>query len=326
MGGVFWQKPGIFVPPPITNPFFKPTTLTTGSTSLSTGLVQLGFDTGGAYSNLIAGAPFNVNSLNGTSFTNLGNGMFTAALSTPAQSTIWGNCTYWQGQPFDFTQRGWMTDVDDPSGVTDTNIIQTTTFLAGKAAGVGLTFFCVVIPIGANTEDSNNSLCCVYGRPFVPDNQTYNWGIVCDPTCLQYSAYTLTGSSSGGISGWGAPTSTQIGTTYTASGYNQILRIVVTIQNDSQIDSSNSSATAKFYVNGALIGSTSGLNIPSTGFTYPANLQSAETQIMHGLLYHVASVNSAFPCLNALMPLGGFAGRAWTSTEVSQFSASPYVF
>lgn len=310
---------------PAVDPFFKPASLTLGKTSLSSGLVQFGFDNGGSYSNLVAGAPFNVNALNGTSFVNLGNGMFSAALSTPAQSSKWGNCTLWPGQPFDFTQRGWMTDVDDPSGVTDTNIIQTTTFLAGKAAGVGLTFFCTVIPLGPNSEDTNNSLCSIYGRPFVPDNQTWNWGIVCDPTCLIFSALTLTGSSSGGISGWGAPTSAQIGTSYTASGYNQILRIVVTIQNDSQIDGSNSSATGKFYVNGVLIGSTSGLNIPSTGFTYPANLQSAETQIMHGLLYHVASPGSAFPCPNALIPEGGFASRAWTAAEALQFSNSPYV-
>lgn len=294
---------------------------------LGRNIVAYGFDTGlGGYRNLVSGAPFNVNALNGTSLANIGNGMFSAALTVPAISTKWGSACYWN-QAFDFTHRGWMIDVDDPAGQTNQNIIQRSTFLAGQPAGAGFTVFTNFVPFGPNSEDTNNSLCNIFGRPFVPDNNNWNWGIVSDPTCLQFSALTLTGSSSGGISGWGAPSSAQIGSTFTGGVYKTRYSLVITVQNDSQTDASNSSATGKFYVNGSLSGTaTTGLNIPSSGFTYPANLQSAETQIMLGLLYHVASPGSAFPCVNGLVLDGGFANRAWSAGEVAYHYRAPFSF
>lgn len=256
------------------------------------GLVAVMHDTGyGTYQSLVPGPPFYALT-NGN--VQRENGLSSAPLTTPTIQTPSGSFVWWKGASYDFTQRGWMIDVDDTA---ETNIIQKTCFLSGQPAGAALSMFATFISFG----DPVNNPGLIFGRSFIPDNENWVIAFTQEIGGTSVKCWCISGAGSGGTyPGLATAASTQIGSTATIS-LNQLHTLGVSIVNNSRTDSSNSSATGEFFVDGVSLGTTSGLNIPSPGFSQPGQLASTETQLQAGQVYHVAAVGSADNCVSGVV-------------------------
>lgn len=282
---------------------------------LARGLVAYLFDVGdGTYRSLVPGPPF-------YAFTNGNvqreNGLSSAPLTTPTIQTPWGSAVWWKGASYDFTQRGWMLDVDDTA---ETNVIQKTMFLSGQPAGAAFSMLCGFISFG----DPVNNPGLIWGRSFVPDNGNWVAAFTQEIGGTTVKAQVISGAGSGGTyPNLLTTASTQIGSTATIS-LNKYHTLGLRIVNNSRTDSSNSSATGEFFVDGVSQGTTSGLNIPSPGFNQPGQLASTETQLQVGQVYHVAAVGSADNGTNGSVLWADLYNRDVPASEQQAFAIRPY--
>lgn len=96
---------------------------------------------------------------------------------------------------------------------------------------------------------------------------------------------------------------------YDFGGYNVLGSAVIVAKNDSA-----GSATATYYINGASVGSMSGLALSVDGI---------ETDIQFGTIYHVDTGHN-FNTFTGQVFQGIFIPAAWTPTQIALFNTHPY--
>jgi hypothetical protein len=309
--------------------------------SMASGLVFYGYDTGVQQPlNTIEAAWGGVGNPHATtSYVELvtGNPMW-GAFSTgvggqlpftlSAGTTPYGTATQFTGTAMDLNNTASFWPVD-PDANGNSSTIHDASFLAWSPAGTGNTFACTAYLTGLNTEAGSQ----IFGRPAHASAETtplHNWDFILEADGT-LSAYVLDGA--GGVN----LTNPKIGGTGPAYTLNTLVSLVCTTQNDTSgtYFGSEASATSKFYVNGSLVGSTSGIAMYTTthdsnapywfGFSGSGSgLQDNEGQIQFGSAWHWGAPGNNFFGVNGFVYQGMFWNRALTSTEVALLNTQPY--
>lgn len=248
------------------------------------------------------------------------NGSNTLVSQTPDNASTFGTALKWQGDTWELQQAGWWFDVDKGG---ELNPVQQAMWLDNQV-GAGFSMSVLFYQSG-DSGDSGTNPICLFGRGANLDTFASAGGIF-----LQGSAgsYNIRGEVYQRPSGAGSEVARVIGSAV-ACAMNALHLAVLTVVNDSA-----QSATAKFYLDGVLKGTVSGLDVISAGDNGSINsgvqirnstTNNTEAQLQLGGFYHEFGGNGNFGyVLKGYVFEAILHGRGLSATDVTNMWAAPH--